>query len=234
MCFSASASFTAGVLLTVIGTETIKKIHKPSQIIFGFIPVFFALQQFSEGVIWLCAGRPGYSLLQSVMTHFFMVMAQMVWPLMIPLSVLLMEVNKAKKRIISYMLATGAVTALYYLAVMMVYKPFSEVIAMHVRYNTLSEAPFGRAAVMLYLAATLVPLFVSSVKKAHVLGMIAAAALVVSGAFYIECLTSVWCFFAAVMSFVVYYILNDSHAKFRLDMIAKAVIPRKKRAKSQA
>ena len=42
MCFSAGASFTAGVLLTVVGTETLRKVHKPSQIALAGIPVFCA------------------------------------------------------------------------------------------------------------------------------------------------------------------------------------------------
>lgn len=109
--FTASASFTAGVLLTVVGTETIRKVHKPSKVVFAFIPVFFAFQQFCEGVLWLCIGRTGYALLQSVMTHFFMIMAQMIWPVLVPLSVLLMEENKARKKIILYALLAGAVTA---------------------------------------------------------------------------------------------------------------------------
>jgi hypothetical protein len=37
---------------------------------------------------------------------------------------------------------------------------------------------------------------------------------VVSALFYIRCLTSVWCFFAAVMSFWVFYIVHDEHKKF--------------------
>jgi hypothetical protein len=36
----------------------------------------------------------------------------------------------------------------------------------------------------------------------------------VSALFYIRCLTSVWCFFAAVISFVIFYIVHDAHRKF--------------------
>jgi hypothetical protein len=52
MCFSAGASFTAGVLLTFVGSETLRKVHKPSQLALASIPVFFAAQQFTEGVLW--------------------------------------------------------------------------------------------------------------------------------------------------------------------------------------
>jgi len=57
MCFSAGASFTAGTLLTFAGTETLRKVHKPSQIVFASIPLFFAFQQFAEGVLWLVVAK---------------------------------------------------------------------------------------------------------------------------------------------------------------------------------
>ena len=41
MCFSASASFGAGVVLNVIGVATIKKTHHSPQLLFASIPFIF-------------------------------------------------------------------------------------------------------------------------------------------------------------------------------------------------
>lgn len=97
MCFSAGASFTAGILLTFTGTETLKKVHHPTQIAFASIPIFFGFQQFAEGILWLVINKPQFAVLQSVMTTIFLIMAQIVWPILVPLSVLLMEKHSAKK-----------------------------------------------------------------------------------------------------------------------------------------
>jgi hypothetical protein len=53
MCFSAGASFAGGVIITGIGVATIREVHKPSQMIFASIPVFFSVQQIMEGCLWL-------------------------------------------------------------------------------------------------------------------------------------------------------------------------------------
>ena len=53
MCFSASASFVAGVSLTAIGVATVRKAEGPAERPFAMIPLLFGIQQLTEGVIWL-------------------------------------------------------------------------------------------------------------------------------------------------------------------------------------
>ena len=53
MCFSATASFSAGIILTVIGVASIKKAHHKSQLLFASIPFVFGIQQFAEGNVLL-------------------------------------------------------------------------------------------------------------------------------------------------------------------------------------
>jgi len=60
MCFSPEASFAGGVIISTIGIATILKVHKPSQIVFASIPIFFGIQQIVEGVLWLVLPNPEY------------------------------------------------------------------------------------------------------------------------------------------------------------------------------
>jgi len=46
------------------------------------------------------------------------------------------------------------------------------------------------------------------------LGVIIGLSALVSIIFFTECLISIWCFFAAVVSFVIYYTIRESHKKF--------------------
>ena len=41
MCFSPEASFAGGIIISSIGVVTIKEVHKPSQLVFACIPLFF-------------------------------------------------------------------------------------------------------------------------------------------------------------------------------------------------
>jgi hypothetical protein len=214
MCFSAGASITAGILLTFAGTETLRKVHKPSQIVFASIPLFFAFQQFSEGIVWLTIPRQGYASLQAIATYTFLVMAQFIWPILVPVSVLLMEKNGTRKKILWLLLAIGACISFYYLYGLIVYRAHAEISFMHINYKSNFKGSFLYFPTTVYLIATLAPVFVSSVKRAYILGVIIGLSAMVSVIFFTECLISIWCFFAAVVSFVIYYTIRESHRKF--------------------
>ena len=59
MCFSATASFTAGAVLLGVGTLTLRSAlasrhsHRRRDLPFAAIPLLFAIQQLIEGVVWL-------------------------------------------------------------------------------------------------------------------------------------------------------------------------------------
>lgn len=217
MCFSAGASITAGVLLTFVGVETLRKVHKPEQIAFASIPVVFAIQQFSEGAIWLTAGKPGLESMQAVATIVFLIMAQIVWPLLVPISVLLMENHKIRKRILRVIIGVGAVAAAYYAYRMMRFHAYAEISHLHVEYKTRDQSPIGwpgTVGIAAYLIATLAPFFVSSIKRIYILGIILSLSLIVSAVFFTLYLASVWCFFAAVISLLIYYAIRSSHRKY--------------------
>lgn len=213
MCFSAGASFTSGVLLTVVGTETLRKVHKPSQLAFAGITLFFAFQQYIEGVLWTVLPGHGYPVLQKNLTYIFMIMAQVIWPLLIPLSVLLMEEDKLRKRILLALLPAGLGVALYFFYRIVSYDLRAAISGCHVVYQSAVPDPSRKVPMFFYLCATLLPFFVSSLKRAYLMGLIMTFSFIVSAAFYREYLTSVWCFFAAIMSFVIFYIIRDSNKK---------------------
>jgi hypothetical protein len=219
MCFSAPASITAGILLTFIGVETLKKVHNSNQIVFACIPIFFAFQQFAEGILWLVITHKQAALLQTFATYIFLIMAQVIWPLMVPLSVLWMEKNKTRKRILFALSITGASVALYYAYSLAFFHHYADISRMHIAYESTFTDPFSKITIILYLAATLVPLFVSSIKRTYLLGIIIGLSFIVTTVFYINCLTSVWCFFAAVISFVIFYIIRDAHKKFHFNLL---------------
>ena len=216
MCFSAGASFTAGVLLTFVGAETLRKVHKPSQLAFAAIPVFFALQQFTEGGLWLTIGNPENARLEGFFTHVFLAMAQIIWPILIPVAVLLLEENRTRKKILSGLLVIGMAIGLVY-AYRLAADPIrAAILGRHIVYQDTSPDFSELLTITLYLGATIAPLFVSSLRRVYLLGAIMGLSFIVAALFYIRCLTSVWCFFAAVISFVVYYLVRDTHRKFHL------------------
>ena len=210
MCFSAEASFAGGVIITAIGVATLRKAEKTSQLPFASIPLIFGVQQISEGFVWLSlqSGQPPPGLTLSSMV--FLIMALVIWPTMLPFSVLRMEESEKKKKTLKFLLAAGMITSLYYAAGLVIFNVSPEISSHHIRYahdfpQRLALPVFG-----LYLIATLTPFFVSSVRRMSLMGILMMVSCFITGIFYEEYLTSVWCFFAAFTSGVIYWILSEA------------------------
>lgn len=221
MCFSSEASFAGGVIISAIGIVTVTKVHKPSQLVFASIPIFFGIQQFAEGFLWLSIPNPDWVNIQKITTYFFLLMAQVVWPTMIPVSVLLMEKNAKRKSILWVLLALGLSLSSYYGYCLLTHTVTPEIIGYHIQYNTDFPQFLAMTAFFVYLAATITPLFVSSIKRTHLLGILMFLSCAVTAVFFTQYLTSVWCFFAALISVVILWILSDSKKKFKLEKILR-------------
>ena len=107
MCFSAAASFTGGAVLSAAGVATVKRAYRPNQRLFSLIPLLFAFQQLAEGVLWVTLRSTGFDSLQKVAMYLFLIMALVIWPTLIPLSMWLMEETKSRKRILTILVAAG-------------------------------------------------------------------------------------------------------------------------------
>jgi hypothetical protein len=216
MCFSAEASFAGGVIISAIGIFTVAKVHKPSQILFATIPLFFGVQQITEGLLWLAIPNPDYATLQKFSTYLFLIMAEVLWPMMIPLSVLLMEENRKRRRFLWILLVMGLSLSAYFAFCLFTFTVTPQIMGYHIEYNDTFPDSLRMIAFVVYVIASITPLFVSSIKRTHLLGILMALSCLVTAIFFTQYLTSVWCFFAALISGVIYWILKDSKRKFRM------------------
>jgi hypothetical protein len=219
MCFSAEASFAGGIIISAIGVFTIKKVHNPSQIIFACIPLFFGVQQITEGVLWLTIPLTEYAALQKAGMYIFQIMALVIWPLMIPLSVLYMEESKKKKKTLVMLLILGAILSMYYSYCLRFFNVNPQINGFHIQYNNDFPESLALISFIVYLIVTITPLFVSSIRRTHMMAFLMTLSCLVTAIFFTQYLTSVWCFFAALISAVIYWILNDSRKIFNLEKL---------------
>lgn len=219
MCFSPEASFTGGVLIFSIGIAAVKNVHKPNQLVFAIIPMFFGIQQITEGFLWLSLQNPDFPNIQKLTSAIFLIMAEILWPIIIPLSVLLIEENKSKKRILWVFLIMGILLSSYYAYCLLNFTVNPQIVNYHIQYNNDFPIAFRNLAFAVYLLATITPLFVSSIKKMHYLGGLMFLSCLISALFFMQYLTSVWCFFAAFISVVIFWILKDSKKIFNFGMV---------------
>lgn len=199
MCFSATASFTAGALLLGIGTLTLRAARSPRE--FAGIPLLFALQQLIEGVIWLTF-RIEAPLLNTVMTHVYSFFSHVLWPVYLPMAVFMIEPPGPRRRALFAFAVAGAAVGTYLLCVLVAFPVVSRPTGQHVEYD--SPHFFAASVMTLYLVSTTVSPLLSTHRLVKVFGTLALLSFGAAYYFYARWFISVWCFFAALLSIVIY------------------------------
>jgi hypothetical protein len=201
MCFSATASFIAGGVLSAVGVVTIKKTEKKSEIPFASIPLLFGIQQIIEGIIWLTFHNHAPEL-NIVMTFIYSVFSHVLWPIFVPLSIMLLEPVRWRKKVMFTLWIGGTVVGLYLFYNLFAFPITSRVENHHIVY--FSPHFYIYTVMGFYVAATCFSTMFSSHKIIRFFGVMALAAFTISYLFYKISLVSVWCFFAAVLSIIIY------------------------------
>jgi hypothetical protein len=215
MCFSPEASFAGGVIISAIGVATITKVHKSSQLVFASIPLFFGIQQIAEGFLWMTLPGNDFIITQKISTYAFLIMAQVIWPSLIPVSITLMEENIKRKRILGILSGLGLLLSLYYAFCLLTFSVNPQISGYHILYTNSFPKFLSNPAFAVYLFVTITPLFISGIKKTWLLGILMTLSCLVTAIFFRQYLTSVWCFFAALISGVIFWILLDSKRAIR-------------------
>jgi len=208
MCFSPEASFTTGALLAAAGVVSVKTTRKRAHLPFAIIPFIFSAQQFSEGVLWLGLLDPGKSELVMPFTYIFLFFAQVVWPFWVPFSMLLFEKKGTVRTILGIFTGFGIMTSVYLAYSLIRYSNEASIRGHHIYYeqNYLDEVIWYIAG--FYVIPILVSPFVSSFKRMNWLGVVMLFTFLASLFFFRLWLVSVWCFFAAVISVMVIWVLK--------------------------
>jgi hypothetical protein len=173
---------------------------------FAAIPLVFAAQQAAEGVVWLTIDSSDFALIQRLAVGAFLGIALIVWPMWLPFSLQLIERNSTRRRVLTAMFWFGAAIAACALVLLTHAKPFAIVSGHSIRYDRAgSVAGMLEGLVLLsYVIPTIAPLFVSTATLARTIGVMLAGSLIASVFVERNALTSVWCFFAAALSGVIW------------------------------
>jgi hypothetical protein len=209
MCFCAAASFTAGAVLTIIGVATLKSTKRKEEVFFAMIPLLFGLQQFIEGFLWL-SFQYEEKLINVVLTYVFVLFSHVLWPVFIPFSIGHMETVPWRKKVIRGFQLTGIAVAVYLLYFIVRY-PINSEIREHIVY----VFPHFHIppVLVLYIAATCLSALFSSQRIVMFFGVLAFVLFVVAFWFYYVAFFSVWCFFAAILSAVIFLHFQFRHAR---------------------
>jgi hypothetical protein len=209
MCFSATASFVSATIVGAAGIASIRSAVKPEQKYFASVPLIFAIQQLIEGVVWLSFNSVSPPAWQSFSIKVFLFFATVVWPFLVPFSVWKMEESRLRKRIIFVFLTAGVVFSIVSAWYLFTYPSSASIKEHHVYYSL--DYPMRNAPIIniFYLGATIVSLLVSSRKWVPILGLLILGSYLVTRFYYQDHVISVWCFFAALVSVIIYLMVSD-------------------------
>lgn len=206
MCFSATASFSLSAVLGGVGVASISQCALPRTKLFAAIPLLFGLQQFAEGVVWATMDAPAHLAIHETAVVSFLALALVIWPLWAPLSLWLIEPSGIRRRIQQSFFIVGVMVAVVALHLLLKWEPYAVVNGRSIDYQ---HAEMGVAIpewglLLAYSLPTVASFFVSSTKIVRTIGAMLAISLVIAFLIKHEALTSVWCFFAAALSVMIY------------------------------
>lgn len=219
MCFSASVSYSAAVVLASTGLYAVQQARRlqTPYLMWALVPVFFGIQQVFEGRVWqeLDAGNTNAVVPFALGFHFF---SHFLWLWWFPLCSYLVEpgetsktgqtlnIGKLRKRAIGGCAIFGAFAGTLVYSVMLfnpewmsvAVREHSIVYNFSVPYSSSISIPI--TPVMLYGLTILVPLLFSSHRHIRIFGSLVVLSMALTSVAYNKAFVSVWCLFAAVLS----------------------------------
>jgi uncharacterized protein DUF6629 len=210
MCMSAEASFGAAAVLIPASAYCIASaIRKsPAHLLLAAIPLFFAIQQLSEGFVWLGLNERDMHLVQNA-SLVYLFFAVPFWPLWISLSAACAETRPARRTFL-WGLTVLSLVWFFLLYVPVVFDPDGYLVthvvrhSIHYQYGDLPvfAVVSGSLLRVIYFANVAVPLLVGSRGgwAGAAFGLLLGVGALITAICYWYAFVSVWCFFAAWVS----------------------------------
>jgi hypothetical protein len=211
MCFSATASFTAAAVTGSIGALTLRSAaakHEYQALPIAAFPLLFAAQQLTEGFLWLDLAGLEPGALRTILIHAFQGYAEVFWPVFAPLAAYLIEPERRRRRLILLCLAVGVSMSAYLLTKMVAHPYYAFVGSGHIVYENDFQHPAGIE--IPYIVATTISLLLSSHKVVQLLAVVIFVGFAAAYISFYDAYTSVWCFFAAAASVLVYLFIRQA------------------------
>ncbi|UOF02461.1 DUF6629 family protein [Bdellovibrio reynosensis] len=205
MCFSATVSYGAATVLVATGTITTLKNKLKEQRMIAAIPFLFGIQQAAEGIVWQTLRTDSAAFLGHIGSVLFVTVALVIWPSWLPWSLYQIEQNEKRKRILKAIGIMGLIVSCLAAWVLSASEVHAYQTGHSLGYTFHNVRRFWPASLdfLLYDIPTLVPFFVSSLRTVKIAGVLVFLGMMVAAIVNREASTSIWCFFAALISFYI-------------------------------
>jgi hypothetical protein len=223
MCFSAQASFIASAALIFISALCFKKAQNNNQRLLASGPLFFGIQQFLEGLVWITLNKGDtMSALHTCGIHGFLSFAYIFWPLYVPFTMYVFETNQMRKKIELGLFVLGCFIATMGLLTLSLFGYTATAIHHHVVYQYIPSFTTFSASTLTAIQYILLALYalvlvgsmvISTIPYMWLIGCLIALGFIVAQILFTLAFGSVWCFFAAVVSMLIYCSISALNKK---------------------
>jgi hypothetical protein len=208
MCFSAIVSFSAAAGLSLLGIATISKTTSNRELLLAAFPCLFALQQALEGFVWLGKSHSYFSSIDPIATYGFLLFASLLWLVLSPLSIYCLEQDLNQKRLLLGLTIGGLLLGIYLFRWIIHHGVNPQTFSGNLFYD-LSFIPYYEMIKYLYLIVIVLPFSIAHSSALKIFGGLVAVSFLLSQIFFQVTMVSVWCFFAAILSGGLYFVMRD-------------------------
>jgi hypothetical protein len=199
MCFSPTGDLVGGTVVAAIGIDACWHVkgRKP-YVAIAALPVLLGLHQIDETFVWWGLQNHVSHTLGRVAMWIYLIFALVVLPVLVPILMILFEtVKKRKWRMVPFLVIGAGVSAIL-LEAMLVGHPSAKLGHYHIAYTI--GLQHGIPIIGLYIVATCGPLFFSGFRSIEWFGVANLAAVIALALLCASGFTSLWCFYAAIVS----------------------------------
>ena len=219
MCFSATASFVTAAALTPLGLTCVplaRRLGAQRWMPLALTPLLFAAQQALEGVVWLGLGRGASVAELRPVALAYLAFAFALWPIWMPWCALRLgsgRLARWQQRLMRGLWGLGALLGSGLWLPLLLQAGLVNPIVRHgsidYRAQPIWAGPFSHTALsLLYALIVVVPLFLHPCRRLRWLGAGLTLAFALAQLAYVHAFSSVWCYFSAVLSALVLWILR--------------------------
>jgi hypothetical protein len=199
VCFSPEGDLVGGLAVTAIGIDACRHLHgRNNQLLFATLPLVLGLHQLDESLVWWWLEGPVPSVIGKVAMWIYLLIAMVVVPILVPLSIWKLEPTPRRRRMVAPFLGLGVGVAIVLLITMLEGPVSVRLGAHHLAYSI--GLHNGVLIIGLYVLATCGSLLGSGYRDIVIFGLANLIAVVVLARLTADGFASLWCFYAAIAS----------------------------------
>jgi hypothetical protein len=197
MCFSPEVDLVAGVVVTAIGVDAIRRARSTEEMPLASLPLLLGIHTLIEVFVWRGLEGSGSASVGDAAIWVYLAIA-FILPVWVPFAVRGVEPSRRRRTLMTSLAVVGAMASVV-LLFSLVRGPVDAVVdGLHISY--LIVIPGDRIPGVLYVIAACGALLVSSDRLIVLFGVSNLVAVMVLAWLTVGGLTSLWCVWAAVTS----------------------------------